>query len=412
MFDTEDSDSRERAIALVLSGERNVQVGPEDVVYILQLLEDPDPERRRAGVILLSLRDDPAYNSLLLNMVLDREPRVSAEAVEVLAAAPERTRDFLFSYIILPAPGLTAASVRVLERMGASELVDDLIPLFASPRDEVRDAASRAVAVLTDPGDPRLVAAASDPDPLIRATVLTTLARYDEPLLIPVILQGFGDPDARVVQAAQFAILNFGDTALPPLHNLLYDRDPDLRRASFRVVEGLKSPRSLPVLKDFIDHPDQWFRNAVRRLMVRYGEEAVPWVADHMSDIFADRAATAELLEEIGGEQALDYLEELLDDPSEDVREVARRAFQAEGLRVVPRLDRLADGDGRWSSPWAFARLRDLGVRTLLIPDGDSDIDRDRLKRLLTDSTAAETEAYLNEQAWMSRDARQDYLLM
>jgi hypothetical protein len=102
---------------------------------LLAALDDADPDRRRAAVALLARPGEPATLSRLAARVYDEDPRVSAEAREVLAAArgtpafPPLVAD-LRRALGSGRPAKAIPAARALGRVGDADSVPQLIQLL------------------------------------------------------------------------------------------------------------------------------------------------------------------------------------------------------------------------------------------------------------------------------------------
>ena len=360
----------------------NFRITRSDYSGIRMLLDHPDADYRRAGVILANQAGDRSFLPLILDAAGDAEERVAEAAAEAV-----RSRAGEFQPLLLGLLDNEESSRRLLGLVllgsgdsmssGASEsseLAPVLIRLFSDSDAEVRNRASLTFHALAGCGNPYLEAALNHVNPLTAALAHRSLGRCADPRDIPRFIAAFSHPHPAVRREAQLAALRFGRAALSFLHTEAADtsRPPDSRLAAMNVIQGLRSPESIPVLIVLLEDPDEGVRIKASGILGTYGSEAAAALIrlyDESKDESREneRVKAVRLMGEIGASESLPGLSRALADPSEAVRAAARRAMEGFGAAARPVLRTLAAEEGRGTAAiTAAALLRDSGDAWLL----------------------------------------------
>jgi HEAT repeat protein len=173
-------------------------------------LADPDPTVRRLAVSgCSSLLDDTALVGRLLELATDDpEPRVRAEAVEVVSAAGPIAFD-----TALEAAGDGSATVVEAAATALGELEDpravEVLILLAEDHDDrmVREAAVAALgAIGEDRALPALLDLVTSAPPQIRRRCVAALTVFDDPRALDAVRAARNDRNPMVKEAALMAV--------------------------------------------------------------------------------------------------------------------------------------------------------------------------------------------------------------
>jgi HEAT repeat protein len=95
-------------------------------------------------------------------------------------------------------------------------------------------------------------------DPLVRATIVRTIAEFRAPISQQVLEAGLGDGDAHVRMACCHALGKRAEAASVPrlAHALRADKNDDVRMAAADALGKIKTPESLQSLVAAIDDRD------------------------------------------------------------------------------------------------------------------------------------------------------------
>ena len=313
-------------------------VGEAAVPGLRKALSDPRPRVRVAAAIVLGAIGKPA-----------------AEAVQDLVVLTKDANAEVRRYAMVALTNLGAATAAIPH-------------LSRGLRDEdskVRQAAAWRLARAGKPGVSALREALKDSGPTVRALAAGALEEAGEPgeEAIPGLIAALDDPDARVREAAAFALNAFGvrlKAAIPILTEVLRR---DTRRS---------------------DSPDAMDAAYV---LSRFGERAVPDLMSIVRDAKAAehaRDCAALALSRTGSWSAVTALRESLKAEDPNVRRLAAMSFASMGpsaMEALPQLAfALADDDPRVRAHAAVA----VGNSGLLIQDIPSRL----MKRVTEDPDA------------------------
>lgn len=385
-----------------LAGDR-FRITRSDYSGIRMLLGHPDADYRRAGVILANQAADESFLPLILDAAGDAEERVAEAAAETVRARAGEFQPLLLGLLEDEESSRRLLGLVLLGSMGpgdsgGSELASVLIRLFSDSDAEVRNRASLTFHALVGRGNPYLKAALNHVNPLTAALAYRTLGRYADPRDVPSFIAAFSDPYPAVRREAQLAALRIGGDGLSFLHTEAADasRPPDSRLAAMNVIQGLRSPESIPVLIVLLEDPDEGVRIKASGILGTYGSEAAAALIrlyDESKDESGEneRVKAVRIMGEIGASESLPGLSRALADPSEAVRAAARRAMEGFGAAARPALRVLAAQEGGGTAAvTAAALLRESGDAWLLssLP---------ALFLLITESEYEEIQAYLTK---------------
>ena len=385
----------------------NFRITRSDYSGIRMLLDHPDADYRRAGVILANQAGDRSFLPLILDAAGDAEEGVAEAAAEAVRSRAGEFQPLLLGLLEDEESSRRLLGLVLLGSMGpgdsmssgaseGSELAPVLIRLFSDSDAEVRNRASLIFHALAGCGNPYLEAALNHVNPLTAALAHRSLGRCADPRDIPRFIAAFSHPHPAVRREAQLAALRSGRAALSFLHTEAGDtsRPPDSRLAAMNVIQGLRSPESIPVLIVLLEDPDEGVRIKASGILGTYGSEAAAALIrlyDESKDESGEneRVKAVRLMGEIGASESLPGLSRALGDPSEAVRAAAAGAMEGFGAAARPVLRSLAAEEGRGTAAiTAAALLRDSGDAWLLS-------SFPALFLLITESEHEEIRAYL-----------------
>ncbi len=260
----------------LLSADRGFDVRP----FLDDLLAHQADRVREAAVRLAAAAGAREQAPHLLEMA-ERDParRPQDEAVRALAAIlpPAEARDALARFVRSDDPGLRAAAVEALHRLGdegrrlAREGLERA--LCGSSPAERREAARLLGRIDSDVGSERLEALLSDPDASVRALACASAARRADPVLIDPLLRLLTDRPTR--RAAREALAAFGDQAVGAAQALLDDRSKPmaLRLELPRLLRYIGTERAAQALLFSNIQDDAFLRYRIGLSLSRWREE-------------------------------------------------------------------------------------------------------------------------------------------
>jgi HEAT repeat protein len=121
-------------------------------------------------------------------------------------------------------------------------------------------------------GDPRTVVALAetlgDEDPQVRRLALEALGQAQSDEAVEAIIARLDDPDVAVQKAAEAALLQLGDMAVPALQEHMQDEgSASIRRKVAGVLSRLQTPAGIESLIDLVDGVDSALLDRARQAL-------------------------------------------------------------------------------------------------------------------------------------------------
>lgn len=346
------SDALAQQAALALARHR-----PGPVLDLLgQLVHSPEPQlRRRAAMLLGCLREGGGIENLRL-LSFDDDAMVRAELVRsigkqrVLQAVP-----LLCRALCDPEEPVREAAVLAAAELGEPMLVDELLALLGSGREDLDYCVIRAVGdigareagaflveylsrgvsrqleyVIVETLGKLAYREASDlvtrrylqhADPDIRRLAVYTLGELADQESLKAVEEAVGDPHWSVRIAALRVLGKIGGgRELPLLLQGVNDADAMVRKHAITVLGELRNPVTVPELVALLDDPEVG-KHAFEAL-VAFGRGGLPWLYRLMKKNYTAelRERVIDVIGKIADGKSVEPLLELLDDESEIVR--------------------------------------------------------------------------------------------
>jgi len=284
--------------------------------------------------------------------------------------SPERARAHLRSLVFDPSEMVRIEAIRAAARLGALELVPDLLSHLDADTRYVQTEVLRALVVLRSGAavEP-LIDRIGDPSPWIRGLALEALAQQD-PESFWLLLSGIGaDPDWEVRRrmAELFAVMK-GERPSQLLGEMIEDPDARVRASALRSLGAVSPEAAAGVSIRHLAAPDPFERVAAAETLAAVGsKEAFAPVEQAFLEEKDDdpriRAALLGALSSIDPEKAQPVATRALEDGSHFLRRAAAAILARSGLEssVRPRssergLDEYLASLGALYSPQAFLK--------------------------------------------------------
>lgn len=373
-------------------------ITPEDYRDIRKLLRDENPDYRRAGVIFAFQSGAEMLRRDIMKAAQDSHPDVSDEAKRAILSEPDLFRPYILEAVGNEDALVRAEALSLMPLVSGPDTVAFLIEHFSDSDIGVRESASRAILTLTDRLDPLLRAALSDANPLTASVAYRTLGRYGNPKDASVFSDAFSSVHSEIRREAQLAALALGESGLPNLHRVAADSERDIRSriAALDVIQGLRSPESLPLLISLLDNSNELISGKSEAALGTYGEEAVPVLEKlYRESSRINRLYAVRLLKEIASTSALPIFASALNDSSEEIRRTARAALEFFGERSRPEVRSVLLAGSEPGRQEALNYLRDMSDSWLVI-DENGEVNRLGIFLLITLSEAGAIENYLD----------------
>jgi HEAT repeat protein len=303
------------------------------------LRESPGPKREEL-VRSIERSDPDRLGSLALQNVNARDStdRVLATELAARAGTPESTAAVVAA-LSDPDPLVRRTAAAAMSTLRTPSGVGALSRSLSDPQAEVRVEAVRALGMVDDDGvPPVLIAALKDPELRVREMAAEALTRWHSPAVARRLAAALAAPDLR--RPAGDVLVRMGKTAVEPLIEVITGDDVEAAAAAGALLERIAG---------------------------------VPAFAEHLSSVDPEeRLRAVQVLGAMGGSAAADALLETLSDPDVRIRARSATLLGAMGeLRAVKPLRRMFLSDPVSEVAGAAeSALRMLGT----VPQGSGDL--------------------------------------
>ncbi|MFF0204578.1 HEAT repeat domain-containing protein [Streptomyces sp. NPDC005017] len=302
-------------------------------------LADEVARVRGTCAVALGLIEDPAAVPSLIPLVRDRDRNVRKAAVFALG----KIGDPVSVSIVSEALRDEDAEVRwnaatALSRIGDPSVFNQLVPLLKDPEPHVRGATATALGWLGHRSAlAPLLETSTDEDAIVRGSVATALGRIADRGTVSVLAVLSQDKDAAVRSSAVTAVGRGRlETGIDLVQAALGDASAEVRGAAVRALARLNPSQDLTA---FLADSDPSVRRAALAAIgegTGGGESAL--ILALQDDDEEVRGVAVAALGRRHTKTAMTHLEEVLEDPSENVGEAAVQSLG----QIVEQRDRLA----------------------------------------------------------------------
>ncbi len=289
-------------------------------------------EARETAITLLA--DQAAEASL--DLLVDELPRASYAAKEHLIEALKQLsqgKDPSFADRLLPlmASGDAATRSAVLKILLGMDNRPEIIKRFflfsrtlaGWARDRALDSLREFGADLIEPTLDLL----EHPDEDVRAVALTVASSFDDPRIVPAMIERLHDDDWWLRLTAADALGHIGDPrAVQPLIQAL--EDPEIRWAAVEALGRIGDPRALPALAHLLKDPAPEIRIEILLAMERFNHPQILTALRRIAATDPNRIVRARALEVAERVARRDHVE--MPD-AEDLKSQALQATVSEG---------------------------------------------------------------------------------
>ena len=268
-------------------------------------LMDPDPDVRATAVEALPGGLVSEMMELLLPALQDPDERVWQASLRHLAALPDHDLPLLWAALRESPPIKREELVRSIERSDPDRLssvaLQNVHALDPADRVLATQLAARAGTV---EGTAAVVAALSDPDPVVRRTAAAAMTTLRTPAAVGALTRSLADPQVDVRVEAVRALGMIDDDGVPPvLIGTLKDPELRVREMAAEALTRWHSPAVSRQLAGSLGLPD--LRRPAGDVLAKMGQAAVePLVEVAAGDDVEAAAAAGALLERIAGAHA------------------------------------------------------------------------------------------------------------
>jgi len=279
-WDLSDPDLRQSLVQPINEGNFLIKLDDEDIPYLVEMLRDSDPQTRLAALHLAEYNLRESLFTPILEAALDEYSQVSDEALAILL----RFSDYFFPWavnnlnqldyeILLPTLGLISQENYVQAWPAVKEL-------FWQESKAVNRLAAQTMAQLTYSDDEILEEMRVSEDPVARKAYYQTLYYFDNPDLIPRIIEGLDDSNPQVWGMCVTLLYNYGKRVIPYLQQQLEKKEYRLSLAVMQILEKIRIPEGIPLLIELSGSEYQTISQRSAIQLQVYGSEVFPFFMD------------------------------------------------------------------------------------------------------------------------------------
>jgi HEAT repeat protein len=207
-------------------------------------------------------------------------------------------------------------------------------------RDEysgVRWKAAEALAKIGPPAIDALIEALDDPDDDVRWKAAIALGEIGDPRAVAPLIRILADPDRFVQSRAAQALAMIGKSAVDALTSVLGEEEGNIRWGVVLALEKIRDPRSVGALVKASGDPGKELNAEVVAAIDAMDDEGLDELVKLLQ--FEDRNVRMQairMLGELGRENAIAPLLQMLENPDEETRSVIEEALRTLGAGEVP----------------------------------------------------------------------------
>ncbi|MDA3956652.1 HEAT repeat domain-containing protein [Oceanispirochaeta sp.] len=389
---------RQIIIDEILKRGRLYTIRKNDESALISLLEESDPQIRLAAIKLMEHNASPQIYDALVLAVLDDDEILSAEAQRVLLEDWEDSYKAVIRGLNSSQSSVVYASIDLIRKKESREDSIYLLTLFGDERSTVRANASRVFVALNEYENPWYQSLLESPEPLIRQTAVETLPRFNNPDIVPSLIQYMLDPIPEVRRAAIFGISEFDKEALPALHETVKITGiREMRLSILELIDGILEPESIPVLVSLLSDKDSLVAAKSEEILFRQGPDSIPELLKQMP-LMEEPALllSFDLLRRYKDKSCLPSLSGYFDHKSLVVRQTAIDTVMSFGSAAFPFLIDTLDHGNQEIQNQALILLVDQRAASLVYDSEKNDYPVNLIFYFFESMTEKEILMYLN----------------
>ena len=185
------------------------------------LLKDPDPDTRRDGIKLVVYIDDPTKIDEIHRLTKDADIKVRRTAIETIGwIKTDRAAAVLLELLKSPEPWVRTTVAQALARQKRKEAIPSITAMLDDDSAAIREKAVDALIAFGTETTPALLKASVDPDPIVRAKVVSALRRTRDTRCLKRLTALLDDKDRGVRMESTVALVLYytGTLRLPKRH--------------------------------------------------------------------------------------------------------------------------------------------------------------------------------------------------
>lgn len=327
-----------------------LQMGEEGAEILISALGSQDPKLRGWSTQILVKLDTQALPALTA-AIKDSSPAINQEIFNILGKIKGKDS---FDILIATLKGENfkkqILAAKTLGEIGDPQAMPQLLVALSDADPDVRIAAATALGKFRAPQTyPNIADLLDDVEINVRMAAAKVLGEIHDPITIPYLAEALRDSfwwlgRDEAIETLMAVIASFGKDALEDLIEVMSDKEPSVRRFAIALLRPLKEPRILDGLEmAFYDNNYDVSEIALEAL-IEFGEKALPILTEALGSPTEWLRTKAVIgLGEIGGDQAVIHLLEMLGDESPTVRKETIEALKMlKDARALPTLSAIA----------------------------------------------------------------------
>lgn len=375
------------------------KIGKKAVSALTAASEDKDPNIRFWAITCLGHLRDRNNTNLLLSHLQDSDtgvrvaalralreigdPNIASKLFEALSQPSEQVRDLVYDILkdfgthsipyLMDSLSNEYWMGRSLAAQALTDMGNDAVtPLVAALQCDDKERRFWSIKILGKMQEKsaydEIVKFLSDQDPEIRLAALEALGDFGEPSAIPSIIEKFVDPSWVVRKNAAKSIVNFGKLAVQPLFKALNSENEDMKYWALKALGEIRPDGIIPALIAKFKDNSWTIRNTSAEILSHYGEEILPELTTMIQES-NDMEVKYWAIRSVGrlhSEKSLMLLYDLLDSPSETLRDAVEKALANYGVAIVDELFALLKTDKRRILESVSATFQQIGAEKMV----------------------------------------------
>ena len=297
-----------RVLQILATGnlDQLIELGPEGVAPLLDLLRNGPPNKQLAALKALNQIGDPRVVPAMLEALRKQNRALRLAALEMLEQLEDpASYPDIEKVLNDPDPVVREAALDAAAHCGGTSAVPALIRCLKDRSWEIRRTAAKKLGLLADRSAvEELCHLITDPDRDVRESAIAALGQLRDRRAIPQLVLGLLDKESSV-RAAVGSILTQMDRH--------WEKEESIRRYLPKIISALK-------------HPDYWVRHSATKLLERLKVDP----NQPLEEVFADATTPAvpeKPVDKAPPHPAMSVLADLLFDRDRDLRLAAATAL-------------------------------------------------------------------------------------
>ena len=323
-----------------------VKLGEVGAQSLVSALESPEPRQRELARRILIRLDTKATSALSASMQTAPVP-IQKEIILILGQMKNnKALENLFEILKGENYKLRILAAEALAENGDSQAIPHLLVALGDSDPDVRIAAVIALGTFRDPETYINIADLLDDVEInVRIATAKTFEKIHATSTVPYLVEALydsfwwlGREDAILILLS--AIASFGRAAIDNLIEAMSAKDPTVRRYAISLLCPLREPRIMGALEIAFYDTNYDVAESALEALLEFGKGALPILTEALvspNDWIREKAVWG--LGEIGGEQAVVYLLEMLEDKTDTVRKATIQSLtKLKDPRALPTL--------------------------------------------------------------------------